>query len=70
MKAHLSLMNATRTPILIDAGKGCFSENVMESDAYMIYRADVSIAQKHIFSALLETKSQYGKSIGRRIIEN
>ena len=68
MKAHLSLMNATRTPILIDAGKGCFSENVMESDAYMIYRADVSIAQKHIFSALLETKLHYGRSIGRRVL--
>ena len=66
----LAVMNKTRPPILIDVGKGCFSDTVVKNDAYIVYRADVSIAQKHLFSALLETKSQYGKSIGRRIIEN
>ncbi|TSC87199.1 MAG: hypothetical protein G01um10148_304 [Parcubacteria group bacterium Gr01-1014_8] len=67
---HLKFMNIARPPILIDAGKGCFSDDVVRSDAYAIYRADVSIAQKHIFSALLETKLHYGRSIGRRVLED
>ena len=67
-KAHVSLMSRTRPPILIDAGKGCFSEDVVKSDAYTIYRADVSVAQRHIFSALLETKLHYGRSTGRRVL--
>jgi len=61
-------MSRTRPPILIDAGKGCFSEDVVKSDAYTIYRADVSVAQRHIFSALLETKLHYGRSTGRRVL--
>ena len=66
----LTGMDKSRPAILIDVGKGCFTVSVIKNNAYTVYRADVSIAQKHIFSALLETKLHYGQSMGRKVMED
>ncbi|MBI3342084.1 NAD(P)-binding domain-containing protein [Candidatus Curtissbacteria bacterium] len=65
---HLKQLDENIEPVLIDVGKGCFTDKVMENEAYTVYRIDVSMVQKHAFTALLETKAHYSKSLGRRTI--
>jgi len=64
----VSSMNPDGPRILIDAGKGCFENSVME--IHQIFRLDVSVVQQFIFSSLLKTESMYTKPIGRLKIEN
>ncbi|TSC69639.1 MAG: hypothetical protein G01um101456_70 [Parcubacteria group bacterium Gr01-1014_56] len=54
--------------ILIDAGKGCFADDVVEDPSFLIYRVDVSIIQKHSFLALIHTHAYMKKGLGRRNI--
>lgn len=67
-KKHLKLLDPSVTPTLIDVGKGCFADSVVKNEAYTVYRIDVSMVQKHAFTALLETEEHYSKSLGRRTI--
>ncbi|MDO8482080.1 MAG: NAD(P)H-binding protein [bacterium] len=67
---HLEGLDRSAAPILIDVGKGCFTEKVVKGANYSVYRIDVSMIQKHTFAALLETAIHYGKSLGRRTIKN
>ena len=67
---HLKALDLSNAPILIDVGKGCFAPSIVKSGVYAIYRIDVSMVQKHLFTALLETNRHYGKSLGRRTIKN
>ncbi|MBI5456417.1 NAD(P)-binding domain-containing protein [Candidatus Kaiserbacteria bacterium] len=66
---HLKELDRSAAPILIDVGKGCFRSDVTKGGQYVVYRIDVSMVQKHNFSALLETAAHYGKSLGRRSIK-
>ena len=54
--------------VLVDAGKGCFHEDVASDPSFLIYRVDVSIMQKHIFLGLMHTHAHMQKSLGRRNI--
>lgn len=66
---HLRGLEQSIAPILIDVGKGCFADSVVRKGDYSIYRIDVSMVQKHLFAALLETNRHYsGKTLGRRTI--
>lgn len=67
---HLKKLEQSVEPILIDVGKGCFAESVVQGGKYLVYRIDVSMVQKHGFAALLETAIHYGKSLGRRTISD
>ena len=68
---HLRGLDRSLAPVLIDVGKGCFADSVTKKGNYSIYRLDVSMVQKHIFAALLETNCHYnGKTLGRRTIKN
>jgi len=67
-KKHLAHFKGGKSPVLIDVGKGCFSKNLSNSNNHNIYRADISIVQKKYFSALIETRLHYSKSIGRRTL--
>jgi len=68
------LMNNNGPHIIIDAGKGCFSDefiDLAEAQGINIYRTDVSIIQKNLFSAIIETCNAYSIPIGRKkIIED
>ncbi|HEY4514258.1 MAG TPA: NAD(P)-binding domain-containing protein [Candidatus Paceibacterota bacterium] len=65
---HLKGLDLSQAPVLIDVGKGCFSEKIVKGESYPLYRIDVSMVQKHTFAALRETAVHYGKSLGRRTI--
>lgn len=67
-EAHLKRLDKTQPPILIDVGKGCFANKILEKGTYPIYRIDVSMTQRHVFAALLETNLHYKKVLGRRTI--
>jgi hypothetical protein len=54
--------------ILIDAGKGCFTEEVVSDPSYIMYRVDVSIMQKYIFLGLVRAHSHFSKPLGRRYV--
>jgi hypothetical protein len=62
------LAAASPDVILIDAGKGCFAKDVTSDPHYRIFRADVSIMQKHIFLGLIRTRAYFSKKLGRRYI--
>lgn len=62
------LKHAAPGVILIDAGKGCFADDVTEDSSYLIYRVDVSIMQKNIFLGLIHTHTYMQKRLGRRNI--
>ncbi len=63
------LKHAAPGVILIDAGKGCFAEEVAQDLSHLIYRVDVSIIQKHIFLGLIHAREHMQKSLGRRHIQ-
>lgn len=54
--------------ILVDAGKGCFADDVVRDPSRLIYRVDVSTMQKHIFTGLIHTHRYMQKHLGRRRI--
>jgi hypothetical protein len=64
--AALKGMSRKQPRILIDVGKGCFTDEVARDDAYTIYRLDVSMQQKHLFAGLVETDREYSRKLGRR----
>lgn len=68
-EGHLKRLDRSVAPVLIDVGKGCFADSIMESKIYPVYRVDVSMVQKHAFAALLETQAYYSQSLGRRTID-
>ena len=53
---------------LIDVGKGCFAEGLVNSNRYNIHRLDISTTQKHHFSSLVEISRFYAKPIGKKVI--
>jgi hypothetical protein len=55
--------------ILIDVGKGCFADDVVDSE-YCIYRLDISATQKHYFSSLVEINQAYSRSLGRKYLDH
>lgn len=67
-KNDLKFANKTKPLILLDVGKGCFSDDIVNNDGYTVYRTDISMVQKHNFSALLETRLHYDKSMGRKVV--
>jgi|GEM_PF-953555 len=72
-KRLLSLMNANGPRILVDVGKGCFDEEAVEEAQCLnipIYRLDVSVIQRHAFSAFVETSKKFDRAIGRRRIDD
>ena len=54
--------------VFIDAGKGCFSNEITEVPTRLIYRIDVSILQKHLFFGLIQIQNYFTTSLGRRAI--
>ncbi len=62
------LRNAAPSAMLIDAGKGCFAEDVVSDPSRLIYRVDVSIMQKYIFQGLIRTHAYMSKHLGRRYV--
>lgn len=62
-------MNAQGPRLLIDAGKGCFSPDVVNDARYTVYRVDVSTVQQLLFSALVKTHSTFAQSTGRIVLE-
>ncbi len=54
--------------ILVDAGKGCFSDEIINDHNFTVYRVDVSFMQKYIFSGLIGAHCHFSKSLGRRHI--
>jgi hypothetical protein len=52
--------------ILIDAGKGCFAEEVVSDPMHNMYRVDISIMQKYIFLGLVRAHAHFSKPLGRR----
>ncbi len=58
-KEDLKYLSQDRPPILIDAGKCCFAEDVVNDPELKIFSLDISIVQKSIFSAILKTKEIY-----------
>lgn len=60
------LQNIAQDALLIDAGKGCFANEVTEDSAHLLYRIDVSMLQKHIFFGLIQMNKHYAKRLGRR----
>ncbi len=63
------LETASSSAVLIDVGKGCFADDVTKNSSGVVYRLDVSIVQKHFFSALVGQKDLYKKPLGRREIK-
>lgn len=53
--------------LLIDAGKGCFANEVTEDPTHLVYRIDVSMLQKHIFFGLIQMNNHYAKRLGRKV---
>ncbi len=56
--------------VLIDAGKGCFADDVTDDASFLVYRLDISIIQKQLFIALIQARKLYGKHMGRRVISD
>jgi len=59
---------AREHPVLIDAGKGCFSNELAEDTSNLIYRIDVSMLQKYLFVGLIEIQNHFTTPLGRRAI--
>ncbi len=62
------LERAQSSVVLIDAGKGCFADDVVSDPDFLIYRTDVSIMQKNIFLGLIQTHTYFHKKLGRRTV--
>jgi len=62
------LASASQDAMLIDVGKGCFAEDVADDPARLLYRLDVSILQKYLFSGLIKVHTHFQKKLGRRTI--
>ena len=68
-RSDIEVMNKTTGPILIDLGKGTFSEDVVNDDQFLIHRLDVSQRQKYILTSSLELREHYKKPLGRRAVD-
>ncbi len=62
------IRRARRPVILIDAGKGCFADDITNDPSYLIYRVDVSIIQKYFFHGLIQAHKHFQKKLGRKNI--
>ena len=63
------MIRGARHPvILIDAGKGCFADDIASDPAYLVYRVDVSIIQKYFFYGLVQAYKHFEKGMGRKHI--
>lgn len=62
-------MNPYGQRILIDAGKGCFSADVVNNARYTVFRIDVSTVQQLLFSALVKTHLNFLQLTGRISLE-
>ena len=60
---------AKNSAMLIDVGKGCFSNEIVNNSSYLVYRLDVAITQKYNFTALVNLDSFYQKNLGRKSIQ-
>lgn len=68
--AAVKSMDTSKSPILIDAGKGCFAEEVATNEQYEIFRTDVRIVQENLFTAIVKMAVAFSKPFGRRVLEN
>ncbi len=59
-----------RSPLLIDIGKGCFVDELVNSPEHQIHRLDISIIQSHYFSALINTSQFYAQPLGKKTLNN
>lgn len=62
------IRHARHPVILIDAGKGCFADDITSDPAHLVYRVDISIIQKHFFYSLIQAHRHFKKTMGRRHI--
>jgi len=62
------LVNSKNSVMLIDAGKGCFTDEVVNNLNLSLYRVDVTIVQKYLFSALVSLSKYYGRKLGRKYV--
>lgn len=69
-ESMVQTMNPRGPRLLIDAGKGCFSPDVVNDARYTVYRVDVSTVQQLLFSALVKTHSTFAQSTGRTSLES
>jgi hypothetical protein len=70
IKEDLKWLSKERSPILIDVGKKCFDESIINSHEFVVFSLDTSIIQKYVFTAIIKTKLIYGKAIGRKKLQD
>lgn len=62
------LINLKNSVMLIDAGKGCFADEVVNDIGLTLYRLDVTIMQKYHFSALVSLCKSHSRKLGRKYV--
>lgn len=68
-KPMVALMNPHGPGILIDAGKGCFSNAVLQEYPQAIYRVNVTTVQQAFFDAAVKTRLMFKRPMGRITLE-